>query len=84
MVAANFEMARWLPERGEVTSARDVWLFTVARLPAMNQLPKAAYYDVVKLQGTWPTHGRRPTLAWLSGPAVRQVGTAASTWSHPR
>jgi hypothetical protein len=58
--------------------------FTVARLPTTNQLSKAAYCDVVKIQGTWPSRGRRPTPARLSGPAVRQVGTVASPWSHPR
>jgi hypothetical protein len=40
--------------------------FTVARLPATNQLSKAAYCDVVKLQGTWPSCGRQPTPARLS------------------
>jgi hypothetical protein len=58
--------------------------FTVASLPATNQLSKAAYYDVVKLQGTWPLRSRRPTPARLSGPAVRQLGTADRPWSHLR
>jgi hypothetical protein len=58
--------------------------FTVASLPATNQLSKEAYCDVVKLQGMWPSRGRRPTPARLSGPAVRQVGTAASPMTAPR
>jgi hypothetical protein len=51
--------------------------FTVVGLPAMNQLSRAAYCDVVKLQGTWRPIGRRPTPANLSGPAARQGGMAA-------
>ena len=58
--------------------------FTVARLPTMNQLSKAAYCDVVKLQGTWPSRGRQPTPARLSGPAVRQVGTTAMVEQSPK
>jgi hypothetical protein len=58
--------------------------FTVARLPAMNQLPKAAHSDVVKLQGTWPSRGRRPTPTRLSRPAVRQVGTVAGAKQCPK
>jgi hypothetical protein len=58
--------------------------FTMARLSAINQLPKAAHSDVVKLQGMWPSGGTRPTPARLSGPAVRQVGTAARAQQCPK
>jgi hypothetical protein len=58
--------------------------FTVAKLPATNQLPKAAYCDVVKLQGMWPSRGRRPTLVRLSRPSIRQVGTAARAKQCPK
>jgi hypothetical protein len=53
------------------------------KIPATNQLSEAAYCDMVKLQGIWPSRGRRPTPMRLSRPAVRQVCTAASLWSHP-
>jgi hypothetical protein len=43
--------------------------FTMAGLPATNQLSRAAYCDEVKLQGTWRPIGRRPTPANLFGPA---------------
>jgi hypothetical protein len=56
----------------------------VAGLLATNQLSKAAYCDVVKLQGMWPSRGRWPTPARLFGPAMGQVGMMASPWSHPR
>jgi hypothetical protein len=58
--------------------------FIVASLPATNQLSKAAYCNVVKLQGTWPSRSRRPTLVRLSRPAVRQVGTAARVEQCPK
>jgi hypothetical protein len=58
--------------------------FIVASLPATNQLSKAAYCDVVKLQGTWPSRGRQPTPARLSGPAMRQVGTTAMVEQCPK
>jgi hypothetical protein len=35
--------------------------FTVAGLPATSQQYRAAYYDVVKLQGTWHPIGGQPT-----------------------
>jgi hypothetical protein len=43
--------------------AQEMRGFHVARLSAMNQLPKVAYCDVVKLQGMWPSCGMRPTPA---------------------
>ena len=52
--------------------------FTVAGLPAMSQQYRAAYCDVVKLQGTWHSIGWRPTLVSLSERAVKQGGTAAA------
>jgi hypothetical protein len=52
--------------------------FTVASLPATSQQYRAAYCDVVKLQGTWHPIGRQPTLVSLSEPAVKQGCTAAS------
>jgi hypothetical protein len=57
--------------------------FTVASLPAMNQLSKAAYCDVVKLQGTWPSRGRRTTPARLSRLTVRQGGMVARVKQCP-
>jgi hypothetical protein len=50
--------------------------FTVAGLLATSQQYRAAYCDVVKLQGTWHPIGRRPTPVSLSEPAVKQGGTA--------
>jgi hypothetical protein len=48
-VASNFEKTRWRPERGEVTGASTTVAFTGAVSQAMNKLPKAVYYDVVRL-----------------------------------
>ena len=70
-MALEFGMARWRSERRKVTGAKRCVAFTVAGLPAINQQSRAAYCDVVKLQGTWRPIGRRPTPANLSGPAVR-------------
>jgi hypothetical protein len=83
-VAHEFGMARWRPERWEEHWRKRCVAFTVAGLPATNQLSRVAYCDVAKLQGTWRPIGRRPTPANLSGLAVRQGGTAASPESHPR
>jgi hypothetical protein len=46
--------------------------FTVAALPATSQRYRAAYCDVVKLQGMWHPIGRRPTPVSLSESAVKQ------------
>ena len=48
--------------------------FTVAGLPATSQQYRAAYCDVVKLQGTWHSIGRQPTPVSLSEPAIKQGG----------
>jgi hypothetical protein len=53
---------------------RAVVAFTGAVSQVMNQLPKAAYCDMVKLQGMWHSHGRHQTPARLPGPAARQMG----------
>jgi hypothetical protein len=45
---------------------------------------KVSYCDIVEHLGTWPSRGRRPTSVRLSGPAVKQVGTAASPMTTPR
>jgi hypothetical protein len=45
--------------------------FTEAVSQVMNQLPKAAYCDVVKLQGTWHSRGRQQNPARLPGPTAR-------------
>jgi hypothetical protein len=50
--------------------------FTVARPPAITGHAKASHCDVVLRLGMWHLIGRRPTLVRLSGPAVRQGGTA--------
>jgi hypothetical protein len=65
VVASNFEKARW----------QAVVAFTRAVSQAMIKLPKVVYYDMVKLRGTWHSHGRRQTPTRLPGPAARQVGT---------
>jgi hypothetical protein len=83
-VALEFGMARWRPERGEEHWRKRCVAFTGAGLLVTNQLSRAAYCDVVKLQGTWRPIGRRPTPTNLSGRAVRQGGTTASPESHPR
>jgi hypothetical protein len=50
----------------------------------MNGQAKVIHYDVVEHLGTWHVSGRRPTPARLSGPAVRQVGTAAGAEQCPK
>jgi hypothetical protein len=49
----------------------------VARPPAMTGQAKASHCDEVLRLGTWHPSGRRLTPSRLSGPIVRQVGTAA-------
>jgi hypothetical protein len=61
-------------ERGS-SLVRAVVAFTGAVSQAMNKLPKVVYCNVVKLRGTWHSHGRRQTPARLPGPTARQVGT---------
>jgi hypothetical protein len=60
-VAANFEMARWRPERGEVTGASAIMAFTVAKPPATDELATRIHCDVLNLPGMWRTIGMRPT-----------------------
>jgi hypothetical protein len=50
----------------------------------MTRHAKASHCDVVEHLGTWHPSGRRPTPARLSGPAVRQVGTAARAEQCPK
>jgi hypothetical protein len=76
-VAANFGEDVRRSEKGVVTGAGLPWHFTVARPPAMTGHARASHCDEVLRLGTWHPSGRRPTPARLSGPAVRQVGTAA-------
>jgi hypothetical protein len=45
---------------------------------------KASHCDEAQRLGTWHPSGRRPTLARLSGPAVRQVGTVARAEQCPK
>jgi hypothetical protein len=45
---------------------------------------KASHGDVVLRLGMWHPSGRQPTPARLSGPAVRQVGTAARAEQFPK
>jgi hypothetical protein len=56
----------------------------MARPPAMTGQAKASHFDEVQRLGTWPPSGTRPTPARLSGPAVRQVGTAARAEQCPK
>jgi hypothetical protein len=70
--------------KGVVTSARLPWHFTVARPPTMTGHAKASHYDEVLRLGTWHPSGRRPTPAMLSGPVMRQVGTAARAEQCPK
>ena len=55
--------------RGGIALEQEMCGFHHGRLPAMNQLSRAAYCDEVKLQGTWRPIGRWPTPANLFGPA---------------
>jgi hypothetical protein len=57
---------------------------TVARPPAMDGLATQVYCDVLNLSDAWHPSGGRQTPARQSGPAIRQVGTAASSRSHLR
>jgi hypothetical protein len=50
----------------------------------MNGHAKAIHCDVVEHLGTWHPSGRWPTPARLSGPAMRQVGTAARAKQCPK
>jgi hypothetical protein len=50
----------------------------------MNGQAKVIHCDVVEHLGTWHMSGRWPTLARLSGPIVRQVGTAARAEQCPK
>jgi hypothetical protein len=47
VVAPNFGMACWRPERRKVTGAGDTVAFTMARPPAMNGHASVVYCDVV-------------------------------------
>jgi hypothetical protein len=55
---------------------------TVARPPVMDGLATQVYCDVLNLSSMWHPSGGRQTPARLSGPAIRQVSTAASSQSH--
>jgi hypothetical protein len=56
-------MARWRPERGEVTCIGDTVAFTVARPLAMDGLATRVHCNVLNLPGTWRTTGKWPTSA---------------------
>jgi hypothetical protein len=58
--------------------------FTVADSSATSQWHRAAYSDVVKLQGTWHLIDGRQIPVNLSKPAVKQRGTAASRRCYPQ
>jgi hypothetical protein len=45
---------------------------------------KASHCDMVEHLGTWHPSDRRPTLARLSGPTVRQVGTTVRAKQCPK
>jgi hypothetical protein len=76
---ANFGMARWRPERGEVTSACDNVAFIVARPPVMNGHGKAIHCDVVLHLGTWHTGNKRPTPGRLISTGRRASGYSGFT-----
>jgi hypothetical protein len=54
-------MARWRPERMEVTSVGCTVAFTVARPPAMDDLLQGFTVTCLNLPGMWRTISKRPT-----------------------
>jgi hypothetical protein len=75
-VALEFVMARWRPERGESTGAKDWWLSPWRGHRRQTDTLKTSYCDVVEHLGTWQPIDRWPTPVSLSEPAVSQVDTA--------
>jgi hypothetical protein len=51
---------------------------------AADGLSTATYYDVVTSPSTWHPCGKQQTSAMASRPVAGQVGTVASSQSHPR
>jgi hypothetical protein len=76
-VALEFGLARWRPERGETTGAKDWWLSPWRGHQRETDMLKTSYCDVVEHLGTWHPTDRWPTPVSLSEPAVSQADTAA-------
>ena len=83
-MAREFEMARWQPERGESTVARNWWLSPWRGHWRSTNMRNTSYCDVVRHLGTWRAVDRRPTPAILSEPAVSQADTAAGVEQRPK
>jgi hypothetical protein len=83
-VALELEMARWRPERGESTVARNWWLSAWRAHRRSTDKHNTSYCIVVRHLGTWHTVDRRPTPATLSEPAVSQADTAAGVEQWPK
>ena len=77
-------MARWRPERGESTSAKDWWLSPWRGHRRPTNMRMMSYCDVVEHLGTWQPINRRPTPASLSESAVSQADTAAGVEQWPK
>jgi hypothetical protein len=83
-VAHEFGMARWRPERGESSGAKDWWLSPWRGHRRPTNMLMMSYCDVVEHLGTWRTVDRRPTPASLSESAVSQANTAAEAKQWPK
>jgi hypothetical protein len=76
-VDRELEMARWRPERGESTVARNWWLSPWRAHRQSTDMRNTSYCDMVRNLGTWRVVDRRPTPAILSESAVSQADTVA-------
>jgi hypothetical protein len=83
-MAHEFEMARWRPERGESTVARNWWLSPWRAPRRSTDMRNTSYCDVVRHLSTWRAVDRRPTPAILSEPAVSQADTVAGVEQWPK